>query len=259
MQSLRKDKSAWHPVFDAREIIFDEEDLSDFPRFYQVFHSKIAGFPNHNKFFVFTDTQEWNGFIWKDEHLKYLAINHPSSIVTIFNDTYFSRAIHVRNCTTIPPEMRDFLSAPLPSPSQVRQASLNARMISQERRERILADANSIDNIDIDSTISRSMERMQHLTIDHNDPYITLIPINPEFRGLFISLNATLTCMSLHLAPRGRCCDVDQSLVEEIVISILEYHSQEEEEFGEEENQDEETESDNDSNRHVYSFFYPPN
>ena len=244
------------PLFDAKDITFEEDDLSDFPHFYQVFHTKVTGLPNHNKFFVFTDTQDWNGFVRKDEHLKYLAIYHPSSLLTFFNDTYFSRATRLRGQSTIPIVMRNFLSMPLPSPSPVRMASLNASNISHERRERIFSAANSSENIDVRSSISP--ERMQHLVIDLHDPYITLIPINPEFRGLLISLNATLTCMQLHLAPRGRCIDVDQSLVEEIVLEIIDRHSQYEEEDDEEEINDENDDTEYDERNHnSYSFQFP--
>ena len=46
-------------------------------------------------------------------------------------------------------------------------------------------------------------QEFEVLKINPDYPYLTFIPINPEFRKLFIAFNATLTCLSIHLVPRG--------------------------------------------------------
>ena len=159
--------------------------------------------------------------------------------------------------------MVQFMRAPLPAPSQVRLASLNADSLSQNRRERIMNEANSSENFD--AYPHERYHNTQQLTLAHDDPYLTLIPINPEFRKLFIALNATLTCISIHLVPRGRCIDVDETLVEEIVTTIIDQHSvimdEEEDEDGsvisEHDSDTENSEEEDERSNHFISFEFP--
>ena len=243
--SIRELRLARRPFLQAQEVEILEEDAENVGTLYECLHRKVIGFPLHNKFFIFTDTQEWNGFIWLENYVKYMCIHKTSSIVAIFNDTYFNRAIKLRNQFTIPPEMIDFLRRTEAPASQVQRVRREMQSEIANTRRRIMESAESEENVDV----GRRMPLAQQLTIDINDPYITLIPINPEFKGLFIALNSVLSAMNLHLVPRGRSLEVDEDLVREIVTSIIEAHVPNEEEDIEQEDEEEDgNETDTSSN-----------
>ena len=195
------------------------DDVESVQTFYSMLHKQIPNLPKHNMFFIFVDTQEWSGFVTNPEHVQYIASHHSTICLAIFNETYFERAIKLRNAPTIPQEMADFLKEPLPAPSQVSQIiqTMNEQRVTTHNR--IINGATSGQFIDVQNMATST------LTIRVDDPHICLIPITPKFKPLLLGLNMALTAMDLHLYPRNRVININEELVKDIVINIIQQHS----------------------------------
>ena len=205
-------------IFPPCRISINEDDISDIKTFYMNQHNKLPGLPNHNKYFVFIDTQEWSGFLTNDAQVCYIVSHHAAILIVVFSDTYFERAVKIRNSFTIPQEMVQFLRTPLPQLSQAHRVASAIRANSIMNRNRIEEGSNNSEIQDI------TQPRMSSLTIAANDPYICLIPVTPKFKPLLLGLNMVLTTMDIHLYPRNRTIQVNEDLVRQIVIDIIQQH-----------------------------------
>ena len=228
------------PLVPQRTISINAEDVEDVTTFYINLHHKIVALPSNNKFFIFADTQAWSGFVTCDDHVKYIASHKSSIVIAILNDTYFERAIKYRNRPTIPENMSNFLRQPLPQQSQASRVTTAMQHHAITTFQRLREGAENREIFDI------PQERSSMLSILHDDPYITLIPITPKFKQLFIALNSTLTAMDLHLYPRNRTLEVDEEIVKNVIITVIQEHipHNESSESSESEEQNEEEEND---------------